>query len=126
VVKVLHSVTKTLTERDFDELTRKLSSAIYDLDPNIEDIYKVHIDMINDDWHIEFVPKSSKTPIIKVDTYTTYNDNNHEILRINPVDIIKFPETVKLNSYEDALNSSSKLNAILDFLVELYDFEFHL
>ena len=55
MVKLLHSVNNELTDRDFDKLTHRVENAIYRLDPEIEDIYEIHIDMINDDWHIEFV-----------------------------------------------------------------------
>lgn len=125
-MKLLHFSDKNLSDREFDELTNTLIDNIYKIDSDIEDIYEIHVDMINDEWHMEFVPKTNKTPIIKVDTYTVYDERNHEILRIRPVDIIKFPETVKLRNYEDALKSSSKLNVILNFLIELYDFEFPL
>lgn len=126
MVKLLHTIPKELSDRDFDELTQDIASSMYKLEPGIEHIYTIHIDIIQDEWHIEFVPNSRKVPIIKVNAYTSYNDNNREILHISPINIIKFPEVINLRGYDDALTSVADLSIVLDFLVDLYDFEYPL
>ena len=123
MVKLLHSVNNELTDRDFDKLTHRVENAIYRLDPEIEDIYEIHIDMINDEWHIEFVPISKKTPVLKVNTYTSFNDDNKEVLHITPDGLIKFPDNLKFDDYEDALDAITPYNVISDFILGLYDFE---
>jgi hypothetical protein len=126
VVKLLHTISNKLSDRDFDKLAQKIISSMYELEPGIENIYRIHIDIIQDEWHIEFVPNSRKVPIIKVNAYTSYNANNREILHVSPINIIKFPEVINLKGYDDALTSVADLNIVLDFLVDLYDFEYPL
>lgn len=125
-MKLLHTVKKDLTDKEFDILSRNIQNAIMDIDPDISDVYEVHIDMISGDWHIEFVPKSGRTPVIKVDAYTVYDDKDNEVLKVSPTDAIKFTENQHFDDYEDAVEFSSKLHIILDFLVELYEFEYTL
>lgn len=125
-MKILHSAIRDLSDREFDTLSDKISNSLYDLDSEIREIYKIHIDFIDNVWYVEFVPKDNRTPVIKVNTYTTYDADNRELLRFTPADIIKFPEHIKLDNYDDALNISNKISTIFNFLIELYDFEFQL
>lgn len=125
-MKLLHTIPTDLPEKEFDILSHSIQDAIMDIDPDISDIYSVHIDIISGEWHIEFVPKSNRTPVIKVDAYTVYDDNNNEILKISPTDAIKFAEKQHFNDYNDAVQFVSELHIILDFLLELYEFEYKL
>lgn len=123
-MKLLHATVQTLSGREFDKVSEDIAEDIYDIIPEIKNMYTIHIDMINDEWHIEFVPNEIKTPVIKVSAYTTYNYQNQEVLKITPTDIVKFAENIHFNRYNDAADFAFKLNTILDLVIELYDFEY--
>ena len=123
-MKLLHATVQTLSDREFDKVSEDIAEDIYNIVPEIKNIYTIHIDMINDEWHIEFVPISKNSPVIKVNTYTSYNNDNKEVLHITPIGLIKFPDNLKFNDYEDALDAIAPYNVIVDFVLSLYDFEY--
>ena len=125
-MKILQFTENNLSDREFDVLCKKIIASFYDYVSGISDIYKIHIDYINDVWYVEFVPKSTKIPVIKVDTQIVYNNAGKEILKIIPKQIIKFPSIVRLDDYDDAVGYSSIYSTIMDIVVELYDFEYQL
>ena len=122
-MKLLHATVQTLSDREFDKVSEDIAEDIYNIVPEIKNIYTIHIDMINDEWHIEFVPISKNSPVIKVNTYTSYNNDNKEVLHITPIGLIKFPDNLRFNDYEDALDAITPYNIISDFILGLYDFE---
>lgn len=123
-MKLLHATVQTLSDREFDKVSEDIAEDIYNIVPEIKNIYTIHIDMINDEWHIEFVPISKNSPVIKVNTYTSYNNDNKEVLHITPIGLIKFPDNLKFNDYDDALDAIAPYNVIVDFVLSLYDFEY--
>ena len=125
-MKLMHTSNRKLSDKEFDILCHDITDSLLSIDADIPDIYNVHIDMISGDWHVEFVPKSSNTPVIKVNTYTIYDEDDNEVLKLSPTDIVKIPEDHHFKDYDDATQFASKLQVILDFLQFLYEFEYTL
>lgn len=123
-MKLLHATVNTLSDREFNKVSNYIADSIYKLDPEIRSIYEIHIDMIDGNWHIEFVPTSKVTPVLKVNTYVSYNDDNREVLHITPNGLVKFPDNVTFRDYESAIDAVTPYNVIADLIVELFDFEY--
>lgn len=123
-MKLVKTVTNDLSDREFEELTSRIIEAIYAVDPETRDLYDIHINMIAEEWNVEFVPTDDDIPVIKVDAFTSYDDQNREVLQITPKMLDKFPEYLKVSNYDDCLDIVSKLSIIGDFVIALHDFEY--
>lgn len=125
-MKLLHTSANMLSTKEFNDVTAVIADEIYDVEPEIHNYYDIHIDIINDEWHVEFVPKFAKIPVLKVDAYTAFDSDNHEVLHIVPNEIIKFPDSLNVDDYESALTSITPYNVISDFILKLFDFEYYI
>lgn len=67
-MKVMRTTTTTLNTREFNKLSDKIIGSLYELNPDIQDLYDVHINYIGDDWRIDFIPLVDNIPVINVDT----------------------------------------------------------
>ena len=125
-MKLLHAKTNTLSDKEFDNLCDNIIDAIYDIEPDIRDLFEIHINMVNDDWVVDFVPLDDTIPILKVSAYTAYDDRNREVLQIAPERLDKFPEFVNVSNYSSAIDVANKLSIVGDFMTSLFDFSYKL
>lgn len=125
-MKLMHSTTTVLTTREFNKLSEKIIESLYELTPEIQELYDIHINYIDDAWAIDFLPMNSNLPVINVTTYTDQDDRGNETLRIVPEMLSDLPGRIKFSDE----NSSSELCinyvAVFDFLISLYDFTYKL
>ena len=120
----MHSTTTVLTTREFNKLSEKINESLYELTPEIQELYDIHINYINDAWQIDFLPMNDNLPVIDVDTYVDQDNRGNEILKIVPAMLSDLPGKIKFSDE----NSSSELCinyvALFDFLISLYDFTY--
>lgn len=120
----MHSTTTVLTTREFNKLSEKIIESLYELTPEIQELYDIHINYINDAWQIDFLPMNDNLPVIDVDTYVDQDNRGNEILKIVPAMLSDLPGKIKFSDE----NSSSELCinyvALFDFLISLYDFTY--
>ena len=125
-MKLMHTSTTSLSTREFNKLSEKIIDSLYDLNSDIRDIYDIHINYIDDGWRIDFIPINAKFPVVKVDTYTEYNDDNDEILKITPKSLTELPEQLKLKDGDKSYDMCMNYVNIFEFILALYDFEYEL
>lgn len=122
-MKIIKSTTVELSEQEFSKLSDRISDALYDIEPEIKNLYDVHIDYILDNWHVEFVPTDVSIPVLKVSAYTAYTDNR-EFLYIKPESITKFLSQYNISDYSDAIDFANNLSILSDFILGLHDFSY--
>lgn len=125
-MKLMHTTTTTLNTKEFNKVSDKISDALYALNPDIQDLYDIHINYIDDSWHIDFIPTQSKIPALKVMGYVDYASDNSELLKIHPQDLTDFPKAVKLGADTRAYDLCAYYVTIFEFILSLYDFEYKL
>lgn len=122
-MKILH--TTMLNTKEFNKLSDKIIDSLYELNPDIRDLYDIHINYIDDSWAVDFVPLVEDIPVIKIETYVD-NSSGDEILKIIPSLLSDLPGRLKFakenNSYELCMNYI----IIFEFILALYDFEYKL
>ena len=114
-----------LNTKEFNELSDKIADKIYDLNPDIQEIYEIHINYINDSWQIDFVPVLKDVPVIKVETYVKRDNSGGEVLTIIPGLLTDLPGRLKF-SENDMYDLCVNYVAIFEFILSLYDFEYRL
>lgn len=124
-MKLMHTTTTTLNTKEFNKLSDDIIDSLYALNPDIQDLYDIHINFIEDSWQIDFLPLANHIPAIRVEGYTEYSDNN-EILKINPQDLTDLPGELKLSSSDKSYDLCMNYVAIFEFILSLYDFEYKL
>lgn len=125
-MKLMHSTTTVLNTREFNKLSEKIIEALYDLNPELQDLYDIHINYIDDSWAIDFLPMNDNLPVINVDTYVDQDDRGNEILRITPAMLSDLPGRIKFTDENSASELCINYVALFDFLISLYDFEYKL
>ena len=125
-MKVLHTTTTTLNTKEFNKLSDKIADSLYALSPEINNIYDIHINYIDESWHIDFLPVDKGIPALKVLGYTEYLNDNTEILKIDPKELSDFPKTLKLGAEARAYDLCMNYVVVFEFIVSLYDFEYEL
>lgn len=124
-MRLLHATTTTLNTKEFNKLSDRIIDSLYDIDSGIRDLYDIHINFIEDEWRIDFIPLDDNIPVIKVDTYTEYDDND-EVLRIIPVNLTGIPGKLKFKDEDGSYDLCVNYVAIFEFILGLYDFEYRL
>ena len=124
-MRLLHATTTTLNTKEFNKLSDRIIDSLYDIDSGIRDLYDIHINFIEDEWRIDFIPLDDNIPVIKVDTYTEYDDND-EVLRIIPVNLTDIPGKLKFKDEDGSYDLCVNYVAIFEFILGLYDFEYRL
>ena len=125
-MKLMHTTTTTLNTKEFNNLSDKIIDSLYALNPDIQDLYDIHINFIQDSWQIDFLPLGNNIPAIKVDGYIEYTDNDVEILKINPQNLTDLPTDLELKSADKSYDLCMTYVAIFEFIISLYDFEYRL
>ena len=123
-MKLMHTTTTKLNTREFNKLSDKIIDSLFALDPEIQDIYDIHINYIDDSWQIDFIPFNGNMPVIKVSTYTDYDSKNREILKISPEDLTDLPSEVKFRDENRSYDMCMNYVTIFEFIMSLYDFEY--
>lgn len=124
-MRLLHATTTTLNTKEFNKLSDRIIDSLYDIDSGIRDVYDIHINFIDGEWRIDFIPLDDNIPVIKVDTYTEYDDNN-EVFRIIPVNLTDIPGKLKFKDEDGSYDLCVNYIAIFEFILGLYDFEYRL
>ena len=125
-MKILHSTINMLNTKEFNKLSDKIIDSLYELNPDIQDLYDIHINFIDDTWRIDFVPLNDNIPVIKIDTYTEYDDKGREVLKVIPSNLGDIPEELKFKDEDGSYNLCMNYVAIFEFILSLYDFEYKL
>jgi len=125
-MKIMQTVNTVLNTREFNKLSEKISDSLYALNPDIQDLYDIHINYIDDSWDVAFVPLINSIPIIKVNTYTEFTNKGAEILKLTPTKIDKFPDTLKLRDESKSYDLCINYVAIFEFVISLYEYEYKL
>jgi hypothetical protein len=115
-----------LNTKEFNQLSNRIINSLYAIDPDIKDLYDIHINYIDDAWQVDFVPENDNIPVIKVDTYTEYDNNNQEILRIIPKNLTDLPEMLKFKDEDKSYDLCVNYVTVFEFILGLYDFEYRL
>ena len=125
-MKLLHSTTKMLSTKEFNKLSDKVIESFYELNPDIQDLYDIHINYIGDEWVIDFLPTNDNIPVIKVDTYVENNDKGGEFLKVIPSNLDDIPANLKFKNEDGSYDLCMNYVAIFEFVLALYDFEYKL
>lgn len=125
-MKLLHSTTTMLSTKEFNKLTDKITDALYELSPDIQDIYDIHINYIADAWEIDFVPLVDNIPTIKVTSFADQDDHGREVLRVIPINLSDLPGILKFKDSDKSYDLCVTYVVIFEFIIALYDFEYRL
>ena len=123
-MKLLHTTTTTLNTRNFNKVSEDIIATLYTVSPEMQDIYDIHINYIDDSWRIDFIPFNDNLPVLKVDTYVDFEDNGSQTLRVDPTGLEKFPTSFNLKDRNKSYDLCENYMAIFDFIVSLYDYEY--
>lgn len=114
-----------LNTKEFNQLSEKIINSIYRLNPNVRDLYDIHVNYIDDSWQIDFLPLNNKLPVIKIDTFVEQGDRGEEVLKIIPSSLTELPKKLRFSeasSYDLCMNYVE----LFEFILALYDFEYQL
>jgi hypothetical protein len=125
-MKLMHSTTTVLNTKEFNQLSEKMIDALYDLNPDIKDLYDIHINYIDDEWAIDFLPLVDDIPVIKINTYVEQHDNGREILKAVPANLTDIPGILKFKDDNGSYDLCMNYVAVFEFILGLYDFEYRL
>lgn len=114
-----------LNTREFNKLTEKIIGSLYKLNPDVQDLYDIHINYIDDSWQIDFIPQIDNIPVIKVDTYVEQDDGGSEVLKIIPKNLSDIPQRLKISD-KGAYGLCMNYVELFEFVLSLYDFEYKL
>ena len=123
-MKLMHTTTTTLNTKEFNKVSERIIDALYALNPDIQELYDIHVNYINEAWQIDFLPTDNLLPVIKVETYTDNLKSGVEVLRILPSNLAEMPETIKLKDDDKSYELCMNYAAVFDFTLSLYDFEY--
>lgn len=123
-MKLMHTTTTTLNTKEFNKVSERIIDALYALNPDIQELYDIHVNYINEAWQIDFLPTDNLLPVIKAETYTDNLKSGAEVLRILPSNLAEMPETIKLKDDDKSYELCMNYAAVFDFTLSLYDFEY--
>ena len=125
-MKLMHTTTTELNTRNFNKLSDRIIESLYALNSDLQELYDIHINYIEDAWQIDFVPVVDNIPVIKVETYTDYNDQGHEILRITPHILSDMPRELTFRNEDKSYDLCMNYVTIFESILSLYDFAYRL
>ena len=120
-MKISHTHSRNLSSKETLDLSKAISNSLYEIDPKIGSIYDIHVNLVDGDWFIDFI-SSNKYPQLKVNAYTT-TKSGRTILEIDSINLTNVPKTITFD--DDAENLNTYI-MILEYISELYDYEFEL
>lgn len=123
-MKLLH--TTMLTTKEFNQLSEKIIDSFYKLNPDMQDLYDIHINFVDDEWVIDFLPLQNNLPVIKIDTYVEKDRNGGEVLKVLPTSLVDMPDKLGFKDEDRSYDLCMNYVAIFEFVLELYDFEYKL
>ena len=122
-MKLMHTTTTTLNTKEFNKVSDSIIDTLYELNPEIQDLYDIHINFIEDNWQIDFLPLNDNIPVIKVETYVEY-PNDREVLRVSPKTLTELPNKLKFKDEDGSYSLCMNYVTIFEFIISLYDFEY--
>lgn len=125
-MKVIRFTTNTLNSKEYSKLSDDIIDSLYALNPDIQELYDIHINFIDAAWVVDFLPAAENIPVIKVDTYTDYSDDGEEVLRLIPKTIEDLPGSLRLKDEDKSYDLCMNYVALFEFILSLYDFEYKL
>jgi hypothetical protein len=125
-MKLMHTTTTTLNTREFNKLSDRIIDSLYELNPDIQDLYDIHVNFIDDEWRVDFLPAADNLPVISVETYTDYMDDGTEILHIVPDELTDLPSVLRFKDENDSYGLCMNYVNVFEFIIGLYDFEYEL
>ena len=120
-MKISHTVNKNLSSKESLDLSKSIIDSLYKIDPEIGSIYDIHVNLVDGEWFIDFIA-SNGYPQIKVDTYAV-TKSNQTILKINPISLSDVPKTI---SFDGDVENLDTYIMILEYISDLYNFQFKL
>jgi len=123
-MKLLH--TTMLTTKEFNQLSEKIIDSFYKLNPDMQDLYDIHINFVGDEWVIDFLPLQNNLPVIKIDTYVEEDRNGGEVLKVIPTSLVDMPDKLGFKDEDRSYDLCMNYVAIFEFVLALYDFEYKL
>lgn len=118
-MKISHTYSKNLSSKETLDQSKAISNSLYKIDPKIGSIYDIHVNLVDGDWFIDFIA-SGDYPELKVNAYTE-NKSSYTILKIDSISLTNVPKTIKFDDNAENLNDYLM---ILEYISELYDYEF--
>ena len=125
-MKLLHSTTTMLNTKEFNKLSDNIIDKLYDINPDIKDLYDIHINFIDDSWQIDFLSLVKGIPALKAEGYTEYTNRNIEVLKVNPQSLTDLPNSLKLVDSDRSYDLCMNYVVVFEFILGLYDFEYAL
>lgn len=123
-MKLLH--TTMLTTKEFNQLSEKIIDSFYKLNPDMQDLYDIHINFVDDEWVIDFLPLQNNLPVIKIDTYVEKDRNGGEVLKVIPASLTDMPDKLGFKDEDRSYDLCMNYVEIFEFVLALYDFEYKL
>jgi len=125
-MKLMHTTTTTLNAKEFNKVSDDIADALYALNPDIRELYDIHINYIDSAWVLDFVPLIKGIPTIKINTQTDNTSDGSEVLRVIPINLTDLPSKLKLTDDDNSYNLCMNYVEIFEFILSLYDFEYKL
>ena len=125
-MKLMHTTTVELNTREFNRLSSRIIDSLYDVSPEIVDLYDIHINFIEDTWQVDFVPYDDHTPLLKVTAHTEYDDTGKEVLKITPTLLSELPSKIKLHDNDSTFDLCMDYMGLFRFIAKLPDWEYRL
>ena len=120
----MHTTTTTLNTKEFNKVSDDIIQTLYALSPDMQDLYDIHINYIEDSWQIDFLPQVENMPALKATGYISYENNGAEVLRVNPQELTDFPNALSLSDRDKSYDRCVNYYVLFDFIISLYDFEY--
>ncbi len=120
-MKIAHTFNKRLSSKETLDQSKAIINSLYKIDPKIGSIYDIHVNLVDGEWFIDFIA-SGDYPELKVDAYTE-TESNRTILKIDSISLTNVSKTIKFDDNAENLNDYIM---ILEYISELYDYEFEL
>lgn len=125
-MKLMHTTITKLNTKEFNKVSDDIADALYALNPDIRELYDIHINYIDSTWTIDFLPLTNGIPVIKIDAYTDNTSTGTEVLKVIPLDMTDLPSKLKFIDDDSSYNLCMNYVTIFEFILSLYDFEYKL
>lgn len=121
-MKLMH--TTTLNTKEFNKVSDNIADALYALNPDVRELYDIHINYIDSAWVIDFIPLVNGIPVIKINTRTDNTPDGTELLRVIPMNLTDLPNKLKFTDDDSSYDLCMNYVVVFEFILNLYDFEY--